>query len=256
MKDSRKEHLLKAVSSDMRYDSRKREQYRPVEVVKGVSASAEGSAQVTIGDTVVIAGVKMAVEKPYPDTRDQGNLMVNAELLPASNPRFEPGPPSIQAIEISRVVDRGIRESKTIDQKKLCITEGEQVWSVMIDIVTVNDAGNLLDASALAALAALQDTKYPGLKDGVVNYDEHTDPLPLQHSPVSVTVLKIGDNFVVDPLPAEEEAADARLTVCTEEDGTLCALQQGGTAGLSAEEIGKMVDIAKDKTKALREKLG
>ena len=36
------------------------------------------------------------------------------ELLPMAFPTFESGPPSEQAIEYSRVVDRGIRESKML----------------------------------------------------------------------------------------------------------------------------------------------
>ena len=253
---SRKDHLVRALKNNVRYDGRKPDEFRPVEVRKGISASAEGSAQVTIGKTVIMAGVKMAVETPYPDTQDRGNLMVNAELLPLSSPNFDQGPPGIMAIEVARVVDRGIRESRTIDQKKLCITVGEKVWSVMIDLVTINDDGNLIDAGALAALAALQDTKFPKYEDGVINYEEHGDALTLEHSPVTVTVFKIGDTLVVDPIREEENETDARLTVCSEEDGTLCALQKGGSAPLSVDEISKIVDITAANAKQLREKLG
>jgi exosome complex component RRP42 len=38
--------------------------------------------------------------------------MVGCELLPISHPSIESGPPGIDAIEIGRVIDRGIRESK------------------------------------------------------------------------------------------------------------------------------------------------
>jgi len=57
----------------------------------------EGSALVKIGDTEVIAGVKMSIDKPYEDTPDQGNLIVNVELLPLASPTFEPGPPDENA---------------------------------------------------------------------------------------------------------------------------------------------------------------
>ena len=56
----------------------------------GVSAkSAEGSAKVTMGDTVVVAGVKMEFGQTYPDTPDEGSIMVSAELLPLSSPEYE-----------------------------------------------------------------------------------------------------------------------------------------------------------------------
>ena len=53
----------------------------------------------------------------------------------------------MDSIEIARVVDRGIRESGFIDWKKLCIKEGERVWSVSIDIYCINDDGNVLEVA-------------------------------------------------------------------------------------------------------------
>jgi len=251
-----KKHLLKYYKDGVRFDGRKIGEYRPVKVEYGVSESAEGSARVTIGGTVVIAGVKMALETPYSDTPDKGNLMVNAELLPLSSPDFEAGPPGIQAIELARVTDRGIRESKAIDVKKLCLKAGEKVWSVMIDICSVNDEGNLFDAAGLAAIAALKDTRFPKLDGDVVNYEEKTDtPIPLDKEPVSITVLKIGDQLIVDPVSEEEKVADARLTIAVCEDGTVSAMQKGGDTPLSVEEVDKMVELAVKTSGELRKSL-
>ncbi len=256
MSEGTRQHILASLSNGMRFDGRKAEDMREVTVEYGVSKSAEGSARVKIGDTEVIVGIKMAVETPYPDTADKGNLMVNVELLPLSSPEFESGPPGIKAIEIARVVDRGIRESGAIDVKKLCIEEGEKVWSVMIDVCTINSNGNLLDASALAAMAALKDVKFPKYEDDKIDYMEHTkEKLPLQKEPIAVTVFKIENNFIVDPIDEEEENADARLTVTTIKDGAMCSLQKGGDAPLTVEDIDKMVEIAQKKAKELRAKL-
>ena len=147
-------HVLKALQQGLRYDSRGLTDYRDITVELGISKNAEGSARVKFGETEVLAGVKLAVEKPYPDRPNDGMLMVNTELTPLSSPDFEAGPPGDDAIEIARVVDRGIRESKAIDLSKLNLIPGEKSWSVMIDIVSVNDAGNLMDAAALAAMSS------------------------------------------------------------------------------------------------------
>ena len=249
-------HLLKALQKNTRYDGRKKEEFRDVEVEFGASHCAEGSARVKIGKTEVIAGVKMAIETPYPDTPDKGNLMVNAELLPASNPAFEPGPPGDKAIEISRVIDRGIRESKAVEFEKLCIEKGEKVWSVMIDICTINDDGDLLDVSALAAMAALIDTRFPEVVDDVVDYNKKTDKkLPLVRLPVTVTVYKIGDNMIVDPIPDEEQVYDSRLSVALTEKDEISAMQKGGDEPLSMDEISKMIDIVQKLAPELRKKL-
>ncbi len=252
-----KEYIRKLINKDIRFDGRKLQEYRkPISIEYGVSETAEGSAMVTIGRTKVIAGVKMELNTPYPDTPNQGTLMVNSELLPLSNPEFEPGPPSIQAIEISRVIDRGIRESQSVDVQKLCITPKEKVWGVLIDICPINDEGNLFDAGALAAMAALKDAKFPELEDDTVNYKKKTDKgLPLEHIPLSCTVIKIGNKYIVDPLTEEEKAYDARLTVVTLENNKICALQKGGDEPLSDKDTEEMVKIAIEKTNELRKYL-
>ena len=254
MNESLRSHIIDLFKSDLRLDGRKLTEYRkPITIETGVTKTAEGSARVMIGDTEVIAGVKVELGAPYPDVPDAGTIIVGAELLPMSNPEFELGPPGIEAIELARVVDRGIRESKALDFKKLCIKKGEKVWLLLIDICSINDAGNLLGASSLAVLAALRDMKFPKVVDDQIDYTEKTSKqLELTDSPISVTVIKIGDKFIVDPITEEEKALDARLTVTSLEDGTLCALQKGGTTPLTEEEIDKMTELAIEKGKELR----
>ena len=247
-------HIISLLNANTRLDGRKLTEYRkPVEVEYGVVKTAEGSARVKIGETEVIVGVKMEVGESYPDTPDEGTIIVGAELLPLSNPEFELGPPGLQAIELARVVDRGIRESKAINFKKLCVEPGEKVWILLIDVCSLNDAGNLFDASSLAALAALKDAKFPAFDGEKVDYKQKTDKkLPLEKLPIAVTVIKIGDKFIVDPDIEEEKVTDARLTVSSIEDGALCALQKGGDFPLTIEDIEKMLDIGIKKGEELR----
>ncbi|MBI2148463.1 exosome complex protein Rrp42 [Candidatus Woesearchaeota archaeon] len=257
MNDITKEHLLDLFDKGFRYDGRKFDEYREISVEYGISSrSAEGSARVKIGRTEVLAGVKMEISEPYPDNPDEGTIMVNAELLPLSNPDFESGPPGIEAIELSRVVDRAIREGKALNFKKLCIKKGEKMWIVMIDIYPVNDDGNLFDAASLAAMAALKDSKFPKVQDEKVNYKETSnEKLPLERLPLSCTIYKIGSHFVVDPCIEEESAVDSRLTVGVLENGELCSLQKGGDHGLTPDDIDNMVEIAIKKTKEIRKAL-
>ena len=251
-----KQHLLNALKKNIRYDGRKNDEFRDVSIEFGVSHCAEGSAKVKVGNTEVIAGVKMALETPYPDTPNKGNLMVNVELLPMSNPEFESGPPGIDAIEISRVVDRGIRESKAIDFEKLCVKKGEKVWSVMIDICSLNDEGDLLDASAIAALAAIKNTVFPEVVDDVINYNKKTKmKLPLVRLPIMVTVYKMDDCFIIDPLSDEQKAYDARLSISVTEENTICAMQKGGDEPLSIDDISKMIDLVLKIAPKIRKKI-
>ena len=251
-----KQHVEELLKKNKRLDGRGLEDFRKVTVEYGVSKkSAEGSAKVTIGETEVIVGIKMEIGTPYPDQPEKGTLMAGVELLPLSSPRFESGPPSIKSIELARtVIDRGIRESDALDLKKLCIKKGEKMWMVVIDAYSINDNGNLADALGLAALAALKDAKFPEYdeKNDKIDYEKKTKKLVLKELPVPVTVLKIGDKLLVDPVSDEEESIDARLTVATTEDGKVCAIQKGGDVALKSEDIEKMVDISIKKGKELR----
>lgn len=253
-----KEHILKSLKTGIRYDGRKLLEYRKT-TVEPNATSAEGSARVKIGATEVLVGVKLALEVPYPDTPAEGKLMVNTELRPMASPDFESGPPGVKAIDIARVVDRGLRESKAISPEKLCVKAGEAVWSVMIDIVPLNDAGNLLDAAALGAIVALKNTRFPAVKeDGNIDWEVPcTDKkLELAKEPIEVTVLKIGEFYIVDPILEEEELADTGITIAISEDGTVYAMQKRGKSPLSVEEIDKMVEIAIQKSAELRKLIG
>jgi len=253
MNDDLRNHSLSFIKKGLRFDGRKLDELRKASLEYSVAKGAEGSARVKIGETEVIVGIKMSVEKPYPDRPEEGTMMVGAELLPLSNPDFELGPPDIKSIELARVVDRGIRESQAIDTKQLLIEKGEKAWIVMIDICTINDTGNLLDASALATLAALKDAKFPAYDGEVIDYKTKTDKsIPLVKFPIAVTVYRIGDNLIIDPTSEEEKIIDARLTVTTTHDGTICALQKGGDYTLTIEEVDKMVDLALAKASELR----
>jgi len=250
-----KKYIQDIAKKGFRADGRKFDEYRsPVTVEYGISAkSAEGSARVKIGGTEVVAGVKLDLGTPYSDRPDAGTIMVNVELVSLASTKYEAGPPDINAIEMSRVIDRGIRECDAIDFKKLCVTAGEKVWMVFIDIYPINADGNLFDACSLAALAALKDAKFPKIVDGIVDYTERTkDSLPLKKQPLESTIWKLGDKYYVDPTVDEELASDARLTAAFTEKGKICALQKGGDQPLTIEDVDKMLDISQKKTDELR----
>ena len=251
-----KEHLKNSLKKGYRTDGREPEEIRDVDLETDVVSTAEGSARLRYGDGELIAGVKISLGDPFSDKPEDGVIMVNAEMLPLSNPEFESGPPGIDAIETSRVIDRGIRESDAIDTKDLCIEVGEQVWMVNVDVSPINYDGNLIDMGGLAAIAALKDANFPTLDEGHVDYDNMTDEtLNIEKVPIPVTVSKIGDVYMVDLTDEEENAIDSRLTVTVLEDGSVCSLQKGGDGTLTDEDIDEMLDLAIEKAEELRANL-
>lgn len=55
-------------------------------------------------------------------------------------------------VEIDRIIDRSIRESRAIDVEALCILVGRKVWSIRVDIHVLDDVGNVIDAAVLATV--------------------------------------------------------------------------------------------------------
>ncbi len=251
--------IRKYLEEGKRFDGRELEEFRDIVIETDVSKNAEGSARVKIGETEVIVGVKMDVGTPYADSADKGNMMVTAELLPLSSPRFENGPPKFPAIELGRVIDRGIRESKFIQLDKLCIKEGEKVWTVFIDIYSINDDGNLFDAAGLGAIIALKNAKIPKYdeKEERVLYGELTDEnLPVSKDvPLSLTIHKIGNSLLVDPTREEEDISETRVTIGSS-DGSISSMQKGNKGSLSVEEFSKILEMSEKAYKDIFKKIG
>jgi exosome complex component RRP42 len=245
-------YMLRLLETDERIDGRKMNEFREVKVETNVAETAEGSARVKIGKTDVIVGIKMGMGVPFSDMPNMGVLKTGAEFTPIADPDFESGPPGENATELARIVDRGIRESDSIDLEKLCLKEKEKVWEVFVDIHIINNDGNLIDASALAAIAAMKTTKIPKIEDDKIIRDKLEKKLPILHVPVTVTIGKVAGKFIFDPNKEEEEVLDAKLSVAVMEDGKVCAMQKQGTHGLTEEDLDEMIDLAVKKSKELR----
>jgi exosome complex component RRP42 len=224
--------------------------YRSIKIEQGVIPNAEGSAQVDLGYTKVLAGVKVDVDEPMPDKPDEGNLVMSAELLPLASADYDVGPPSPEAIELARVVDRGIRAANVFDTKSLYISEGK-VWSVFIDIYILNYDGNLFDASSLAAVAALTNTRMPKYEDEKVIREGKLEKLKVNNLVTSCTYAKIGDKLILDPNGEEESIMDTRLTIANDE-GYIRAMQKGISGTFTQEEIEKLIEETFEKSKDLR----
>lgn len=248
--DIRADYVCNLARSGKREDGRGFRDFREISVERNVTKRAEGSARVNIGDTDVLVGVKLELGEPFPDTQDEGVLITNAELVPLASPEFESGPPNEKSVQLARVVDRGIRGSESIDLKKLCVEEGEKVWLLFVDIHILDNGGNLVDAAALGAIAALQSMHIPNERYGLTG----DNTLAMRDTPVAVTAVVIDGNILVDPDINEENAATSWLTVTSNADGSISSMQKSGSSGLKEEEIAEIMGLAIEKASEIREK--
>ena len=252
-----REFIRDLISKGERIDGRALDEYRKIEIEANVvPAKAEGSALVRIGDTSVVAGVKILVGEPYPDSPDKGVTMVTAEMSPIASPLFELGPPKEDAIELARIVDRGVRESETLDAKELCIEVGKKVYMVFADVYPLEYDGNLIDASSIAVNAALLTAKYPEMKmeDGKAVPTGEILKLPIKNMAIEHTVSKIGDKLIIDPTLREEFVQDCRLTMAVDKKDNFTALQKGGGSGpMSLALVDQAMGMALDNAKAIKD---
>ncbi len=121
----------------------------------------------------------------------------------------------------------------------------------MIDIYSINDDGNILDAAALASVVALRTAKMPVYdeKEEKIKFGEFTkDALPLtENIPFSMTFHKIGEKIIIDPNRDEEDSAESRLTLAISQfkkEHFINSMQKGKIVPLSGEDLKMIVEQA------------
>ncbi|PNV81723.1 MAG: exosome complex component Rrp42 [Fervidicoccus sp.] len=243
-----KETIVSLLEVGKRADGRGLEDIRKISIVPDYIGKSDGSALVYLGDTLVLVGVKIEPGSPYPDTPDEGVLMINAEFVPLASPLFEPGPPDENAYELARIIDRSYREIKAIELKDLVIIPGQKVLVLWNDIYVLNHSGNLIDASAMATLVALMRTKIPNYEASeggfIVKKEGYKGGLKVKKKVITATVAKIGNYYIADPTEEEEYVSDARLSVSFTEDGVIAGMQKMGPGSLEEKDIDAMVELS------------
>lgn len=253
----RRQQMRDLIAVGKRLEGRTIDEMRPLEVELDVIKKANGSAKVKLGDTEVVAGIKVETGEPFEGLENKGALIISAEVLPIASPHIEPGPPDEDTIELARVVDRGIRESEMIDLDKLVLVPGKVVYTIFVDCSIINTDGNLLDAASYAVVSALLSCKLPifEIQEGkVVDTGKTRDP-PLTTIPVSITQVRIGNAIILDPTAEEEACMDARITITTNSESSYAAIQKGYTGGFTIDQIKKAAETARNKGEQVRAKL-
>ncbi len=134
---------------------------------------------------------------------------------------------------MARVVDRAIRHSGFVDMSTLAIIQGKSVYALWVDVYVLNHDGNLMDASLLAAVAALATSQVPkSVIDGdVVKLDKSTKvPLSvnIDKMPLTITFNKIGKYILADANVEEEVLSEGRFTIAFSGDDVVSIQKSSG----------------------------
>ncbi|XP_012074955.2 exosome complex component RRP45A isoform X2 [Jatropha curcas] len=258
-----KKFIETALASDLRIDGRNPLEYRKITIKFG---REDGSSEVLLGHTHVMGYVTCQLVQPYRDRPNEGSLSIFTEFSPMADPTFEPGRPGEFAVELGRVIDRGLRESRAVDTESLCVLAGKLVWAIRIDLHILDNGGNLVDAANIAALAALLTFRRPectlGGEDGqqvIVHPPEVKEPLPLivHHLPIAVTFAFFNGerSMVVDPTHNEEAVMGGRMTVTVNANGDICAIQKAGGEGVMQSDIMRCLRLASRNSESITKKI-
>ncbi len=233
----------------MRVDHRAPEQMRPVEITTGYLKTAEGSALISVGNTLVLCAA--SVEDTVPQfLRGAGKGWVTAEyaMLPRSTARRTPrevnkGKPSGRTHEIQRLIGRSLRAVVDLDAL------GERTITLDCDVLQAD--GGTRTASITGAFVAL------GLALEQLVSARLLKKLPLKDYVAATSVGIVGGESIIDLCYEEDSRADVDMNVvmtgggqfvelqATAEHGSFDDAQMAQLIGLARRGIGELVEIQK-----------
>lgn len=229
-----------------RSDGRRNDQLRNLDLRRGVSRHAEGSALIHIGHTQVLCTASVEAKVPgFLRGRGQGWVTAEYGMLPrATHTRGDReaarGRQSGRTQEIQRLIGRSLRA--VTDLAAL----GEH--TIVLDCDVLQADGGTRCASITAACLALADA----LEWMQQRSKLRSDALKQWVAAVSVGIA--GGAVVLDLDYAEDSACDTDMNVVMSADGGIVELQ--GTAEgvpFSRQEADRMLDLAQGGIRALVE---
>uniref|UniRef100_A0A8C5HNA8 Exosome complex component RRP45 n=1 Tax=Gouania willdenowi TaxID=441366 RepID=A0A8C5HNA8_GOUWI len=242
----------------LRLDGRQTYDYRRIKITFGTDF---GCCFVELGKTRVMAQVSCELVAPKDSRPIEGIMFFNIELSPMAAPSFETGRQSELSVKLNRQLERCLRNSKCIDTESLCVVSGEKVWQIRVDVHVLNHDGNLMDASSIAAIAALSHFRRPDVSvqgnDVTVYGPEEREPIPLSvyHMPISISFsfFKQGTFLLVDPSEREERVMDGLLMIAMNKHREICSIQSSGGIMLLKEQVMRCSKIASVKVSEITE---
>ena len=203
-----------------RPDGRSATALRPITVNVGVSKFAEGSAEISFGDTKVLCLATLQESVPkFLDGKGTGWITAEYAMLPRSTPERSQresiaGRPGGRTFEIQRLVGRALRAA--IDLKAL----GPR--SVMVDCEVIQADGGTRTAAITGAFVALGDAIGSLVKAGTLTGS------PIRDCVAAISVGMVGNRPVLDLNYVEDSTAEVDMNVVMTGAGAFVEVQ--GTA--------------------------
>lgn len=124
-----------------RLDGRGLDDFRDIEIQFGATW---GTVFMSLGKTKVLANVTCEITEPKATRQNEGLLHINLELGPMAAPHFESGRQCELGIQVNRILERALKDSRCVDLESLCIVAEEKVWNLRVDLIVLNHEGNII----------------------------------------------------------------------------------------------------------------
>jgi exosome complex component RRP45 len=162
---------------------------------------------------------------------------------------------------LSRILEKAIRRSSALDTESLCIIAGAKCFSLRADVHVLDHDGNLIDASCVALVAALQHFRRPDVEiEGervTVFTSREREPVPLSmlHHPFCVTFSYFdgGNIMLLDATFAEEQVREGEVIITMNRNGELCQIAKYGGVPVDALALVNWTNMALTKVKEMNE---
>ena len=217
----------------MRFDGRRPDQLRSLEIIPHYQKHAEGSALIKLGDTWVLCAASVEEGVP-PWMRGKGTGWLTAEyaMLPRSTHTRSKRDPGGRGKEIQRLIGRSLRAA--VDLAQL----GERTIAVDCDVLCADGGTRVSSITGAWIALALAIDKL--VKDGKLANHAALKP------PVAAVSVGVVNGEVVLDLPYEEDSkADVDMNVVGTEDGTLIEVQGTAEHGtFDRKQLDAMIDLA------------
>ena len=200
--------------SFVRPDGRKATALRPISITVGVSKFAEGSAEISFGDTKVLCLATLQDTVPkFLEGKGTGWITAEYAMLPRSTPERSQresiaGRPGGRTFEIQRLVGRALRAA--IDLKVL----GPR--SLVVDCEVIQADGGTRTAAITGGFVALAHAV------------RKIQPSPILRNVAAISAGYVKGELLLDLAYAEDSIADADVNVVATSEGELIEVQ--GTA--------------------------
>eukprot|EP00249_Psilotum_nudum_P014484 c24848_g1_i2 orf=38-1024(+) len=240
------------LAENIRPDARRLDRARPTSLSLGTVPTADGSALVKIGNTTMLAGVKVEVMTPAAEFPDQGRIVIDFQMPPICSPLVRPGRPAEEASVISEQLSNALTSSGIVDLRELSIAAGKAAWMAYLDVYCLDADGSLLDAALFASVGALANLDIPmvsvteegkvvpasasterqvshATKDSVLSSNgAQRRQLKLRKMPVALTCALYKRYLLVDPTAEEELVLRTIITVILDSSGHLISFYKPG----------------------------